>query len=318
MREIMNMFLVAFVFFAGFFSVSFASAVNSPLQKKTVRHVLGVCSNEKVRFYLNRQGRVFIEGVEGLNALRLPNRIIQIKFYNDALYFLREEGTVWYLTKGRLRMLPLTLPVRQMEFVNDGIYLLTMAGGLLQFDKNGEKDLLGLKSLEMMVSYGDDKLYMLDSWGRFFSYNVGTAQFLQKGSVPDTVQIVSTEHSVFLLKANGDIWRYDDREFHPLQVEFQSKMLAAGADDVFICDQNSEVWKLTESVNQLDKLPFFRGVSEIYWDRGSLFVTNKDGAVFEYKRPVIHKDTQRELRKRWNNDFFPLNKGFADTSYIEK
>lgn len=309
-EEIMNMFFLKLVLFVVFFRFNACSSVNPTLQIKKIRHVLGVCSNEKVRFYLTRQGRVFIEGMDEPSALRLPNHIIQIKFYNDVLYILRAEGTVWFLTKGRLRLLPVSLPIRQMEVVGGGLYLLGFAGGMLQFDKNGEKDLLPAQNLEMMVAHGDDKLYLLDSWGQFYSYDVRTAQFLQIAFAPNTIQLVSTDHAVFLLKANGEVWKYEDQEFFPLQLDFPVQKLAGG-DDVYLLSKDSSIWRLADSVHQLSQLPFSLTTTDILWDRDSLFICHSDGIVSQYKRTLIHRETQGEYRKKWNNDFFPMKRGFS-------
>jgi hypothetical protein len=293
-----------------------SSVLQSRILEKNVMNILDVCGNGKARFFLSRAGTVVLDSSEGMKPLELPTRIIQIEMSNDGLYLLRDDGTVWKFKSGKMTIMSIDLPVRQIVVVGEELYFLTRIGGLAKFVNGKQVDLLFNEGYQIAEPFKSERLFLVDSWGRLFEYYLKSKLVVLRDKSPDTIQLVSSKDRLFVLKSDGHVYRYEDKEYHPLNFEQKISMIATSGNYLYVLSEDGTVWEVSLATEDIKKIKIDDSIREIYFSQNSLYmVTKMTGQVFEYKPLPQYHRIKRKNRKRWNADFFPDRNGFSKSGF---
>lgn len=283
--------------------------VSARVEKLDIRGVLDIAQVGREPFYLTRSGDIYSQGKDGFEKLELPERMIQVKSNGKELFMLREDGSVWSYNGKGVRLIDSKLPTLQMEVVGPRLYMLKRFGGLQSFEDGRIRMLLAGHRYEIMTASGL-QLLMIDSWGRLFRYDT-YAEFLEMiDSSPDNIQVVGADGAAFVLKKNGQAYKYQDLEFFPLNFENQVRTLATDGRWLWFVDSAANLYELNLAVESLSKVEVCQDPDFLRFSGESLYVGSRDGVLYQLRPSSRRHRVQVNFHRLWNPPIQLMRDGF--------
>ncbi|PCJ20722.1 MAG: hypothetical protein COB02_04130 [Candidatus Cloacimonadota bacterium] len=278
--------------------------------KKEIKNVVDVCISGEDTYYLNQHGVVFVKKDGSFHSLELPDRLIQITSVKEVLYMLREDGSVWSYGDKKVSLIDGKLPSKQILSAGNKLFILKNSGGLRSF-KNGQvDDLIYDRNFEVMVTYGKNKLFFLDTYGRVWRYDMFSQHVSLIDSAPGSKSIVSSDRNLFLLKKDGTVFKYEAARFHALKATKGIDCIAAKGTYLFMINNEHQVLELNHMIDRLKVLKFEEKANFLKVVGAKLFVTSLNGSLFEYTPVNAYPVVQSRFNKLYEEDLFNVGRGF--------
>ena len=83
-------------------------------------------------------------------------------------------------------------------------------------------------------------MFLLDSWGRLFHYDTYAERSELADPSRNTIQLVSGDGILYMLKKDGQVFKYEDLEFHSLDFDVSVETMAAEGDFLFFIDKQKD------------------------------------------------------------------------------
>ncbi|MEE2925487.1 MAG: hypothetical protein VX619_11965 [bacterium] len=283
--------------------------------KHGIKNVVDVSSSSQGTYFLNNFGIVYVQSKGTYMPLDLPDKIIQIQAVRDSIFMLREDGSVWRFHAKGLHLLDGDLPNQQILASDDKLYMLKRSGGLSVFENNALRSLVYDRNFEVMVMKGSNSMFLLDSWGRLFHYDTYAERSELADPSRNTIQLVSGDGILYMLKKDGQVFKYEDLEFHSLDFDVSVETMAAEGDFLFFIDKKKGLFEYNRMIDRLTQIDMSGKPSMLRVTNGKLYVVDEKGDVFEYVIPSKKKEIQAQFNQMWNSsDMYPQNSGFVDSS----
>lgn len=289
-------------------------AVDANLVKQGIKNVLDVCAVEDSVYYLNQFGVVYKYHGGKYMPMDLPDKIIQIQSVGNAIYLLRDDGSVWELHSNNLKLLDGDLPNQQMMSVDNTLYLLKRSGGLAQYEGSVLQNLVYDRNFEVMAASGHRSIFLIDSWGRLFRFDAYSKHVELADPARNSIQLVGGSGVLYVLKQNGQVFKYEDLEFHPLNLSHKVRTMAAAGDFLYFIDEESQLHEYNLVMDRITQVDVEGKPQMIRITNGKLYVVEEDGDVFEYIIPSKKKQIQTQFHQMWNTpDVRMGNNGFRNS-----
>ncbi|MCJ8346759.1 hypothetical protein MJH12_14550 [bacterium] len=290
--------------------LALVSSSEAKFLKKEIKNVVDVCVSGEQTYYLNQHGVVFVKKDGSFHSLELPDRLIQITSVKDKLYMLREDGSVWSYFQKKVSLIDGKLPSKQILSAGERLFVLKNSGGLRSYKDGKIDDLIYDRNFEVMVLYGKNKLFFLDSYGRIWKYDMFSQHISLIDSSPGSSRIVSSARNLFLLKEDGRVFKYEAARFHALKSVKDVQAIAATGSYLFLINQNNELLELNHRINRLKTLNFQEKANFMKVVGGKLYVTSLQGSLFEYTPVNAYPSIQTRFHRLYDQDLYNLGRGF--------
>ena len=301
---------IFFIILLSIWSISHANMI-----KHGIKNVVDVSSNGQGTYYLNNRGIVYEQSKGSYMPLDLPDKIIQIQAVRDNIFMLRQDGSVWRFHGENLHLLDGDLPNQQILASGNKLYMLKRSGGLSVYDNDAIRSLVYDRNFEVMVAKGSNSLFLLDSWGRLFHYDTYAERSELADSTRNTIQLVSGDSILYMLKKRGEVFKYEDLEFHQLNFEVSVETMAAEGDFLYFIDKQKGLYEYNRIIDRLSQLDMSGKPTMLRITNGKLFVVDESGDLFEYVIPSKKKEIQTQFNQMWNtSDFYPRNHGYNNSA----
>ncbi|MCO4781820.1 MAG: hypothetical protein KC646_05800 [Candidatus Cloacimonetes bacterium] len=290
------------------------SISEAKFNKKEIKNVVDVCISADKTYYLNQHGVVFVKNEEGFHSLELPDRLIQITSIKDKLFMLREDGSVWSYADETVSLIDGKLPSKQILSAGERLFVLKSSGGLRSYKDGQIDDLVYDRNFEVMVSYGKNKLFFLDSYGRVWRYDMFSQHTSMIDSSPGSISIVSSNRNLFLLKKDGRVFKYEAARFHALKAATDILCIAATGTYLFMINSENKILELNHKIDRLKTLKFEEKANFMKVVGKKLYVTSLKGSLFEYTPLSSYPSIQRKFNQLYESDTYNLGRGFIKSA----
>jgi len=287
-------------------SFSFAALV-----EQGVENVVSICSDGNIVYFLNETGKVYSKGSEGVVALDLPDQVTSVQALDGALFFLRTDGTVWQYSGDQIRLLKDQLPTREIMSQGNSIYLLKESGFVVSW-KNGEfRNLIVDRQFIRMAPYGKNSLVFMDRWGRIFQYDTFSGYLALIDSSPGTIQMVAGGESLLLLKRDGSIYKYQDLQFHRLNLSRPVRTIDTDGNALYFIDVDRKFWEMDLATDRIHNVEVSGHPDKVFVAGQGVYITVMEGQVYSYEHSPRAASSRRKFHRLWNtDDFYRNNNGF--------
>lgn len=284
--------------------------VSSALIEQGVENVVSVCSDGNTVYFLNETGKVFSKGSEGIEALDLPDQVVSVQALEGALFFLRTDGTVWQYLGDQVRLLRDQLPTREILTQGNSFYLLKESGFVSSWKNGVFRNLVVDRQFVRMAPYGKNALIFMDRWGRIFKYDTYAEYLSLIDSSPGTIQMVSGNDALVLLKRDGSIHKYEDLEFHRMAISRPVRTIETDGESLFFIDVDRKLWEMDLATDRLHNIEIHGHPDRVFVAGDGVYVTNMEGQVYSYEHSPRAASSRRKFHRLWNtNDFYQQNSG---------
>ena len=118
-----------------------------------------------------------------------------------------------------------------------------------------------------------------------------------------------------MLKKDGQVFKYEDLEFHLLNFGVSVETMAAENDFLYFIDKENGLFEYSRIIDRLKQIDMPGKPSMIRVTNGKLFVVDEKGNLFEYVIPTKKKAIQTQFHQMWNSsDVYPKNDGFKNST----
>jgi len=292
----------------------FYSTLSAELIDQGVENVVSVCSDGKTVYFLNETGKVYSKGSSGLVALDLPDQVTSVQALEGSLYFLRTDGTVWTYLDEDIRLLDGQLPTRSILTQGDSLYLLKESGFLVSWKKGEFRNLVTDRQFKSVAPYGLNSLVFMDRWGRIFQYDTYSEYLALIDSSPGTIQMVAGSEILVLLKRDGSVFKYQDREFHALNLKRPVRSIQTDGNVLYFIDVDRNFWEMDIATDRLHKVEVQGHPDKIFVAADKVYVSVLEGQIFVYEHSPRAAESRRKFHRLWNTpDFFRVNQGLDES-----
>jgi hypothetical protein len=295
------------------------NSVHAALVEQGVENIVSVCSDGKTVYFLNETGKVYSKTKAGIVALDLPDQVVSVQALEGSLFFLRTDGAVWQYLAGDLHLLDGHLPTRSIRAQGDRLFLLKESGFVVSWKQGQFRNLVTDRQFRTMVPYGQSSLVFMDRWGRVFRYDTYSEYIALLDSSPGTIQMVAGLDSLVVLKRDGSVYKYVDREFHKLNIQRPVREIATDGKSLYFIDIDRKFWEMDLVTDMLHNVQVQGHPDHVFVAAKKAYVSTMEGQVYGLEHSPRAAESRRKFHRLWNTpDFNRGNNGLIHTDLRTK